>query len=213
MKELRLILSIVVLIGFIACEPSVQFSEPQPIDTKDLAELPNRLHGQFLSLSDSSTLNINNKLIQRIYDFDYVIHSNQLDSLTKLSGDTLFDTETNERALVKRVGDSLAIHIHHIDTLFYLNNDNVVRKFKGYYFLNVRNGEACYTVKKLQLSKGNLTISKISAKQEIDNLNEITESPQDTITPYNYTVTKKQFKEFIRNEGFSKSERFVRITK
>ncbi len=211
MKKLRLILSIVVLIVFIACEPSVQFSEPQPIDTKDLAELPNRLHGQFLSLSDSSTLNINNKMIQRIYDFDYVIHSNQLDSLTILSGDTLIDVETNERAMVKQVGDSLAIHIHHVDTLFQMNDNNVARKFKGYYFINVRNSETSWTVKKLQLSKGKLIISKISAKQEIENLKEITETPEDTITPYNFTVTKKQFKEFIKSKGFSKSENFVKI--
>ncbi len=213
MKKLQLILTIIVLTGLIACEPSVRFTEPQPINKDNLSKFPNRLQGDYLCITDSSSLNITEKQIIKTYDFNYKIDSNQLDSTIILSGDTLIDLETNERILIKQEEDSLLIHIHNIDTLFQMNTDNVVRKYKGYYFLNTCYDKTTWSVEKVELSKGLLTISSISTKQDIDNLKEITESPQDTIVSYNFTVTKKQFKEFIKNDGFSKSEKFIRKKK
>jgi hypothetical protein len=196
-----------------ACEPPVTFNEPQPTDTDNLSKFPKRLQGQYLSLADNSTLSISDKLIQRIYDYDYKVHSNQLDSASRLSGDTIIDLTTNEKTLIKREGDSLITHVHYIDTLFQMDYDNVVRKFKGYYFLNNRYDKTSWEVKKVQLSKGQLVISSISTQLDIDNLEEITETPTDTVPPYKFTATKKQFRKFIKNDGFSDSEIFVRQKK
>ena len=41
----------------------------------------------------------------------------------------------------------------------------------------------------------------------------ITESTQDTAALYKFATTKKQFKEFLKNDGFSDSEKFVRQKK
>jgi hypothetical protein len=79
-----------------------------------------------------------------------------------------------------------------------MDYDNVVRKFKGYYFLNKRYDKECWEVKKIELSKGQLVVSSISTKQDIENLKTITESMQDTVAPYKFATTKKQFKEFIK---------------
>ena len=213
MKRLKFITTIVILTSLFSCEPPVTFNEPQPTDTDNLSKFPNRLQGQYLSLADNSTLVIGDKLIQRIYDFDQKIHPSQLDSNSRLSGDTIINLTTNTREVVKRDGDSLVTHIHYIDTLFQMDYDNVVRKFKGYYFLNKRLGEGSWDVKKIELSKGQLVISSISTKQDIENLKTITESTQDTVAPYKFATTKKQFKEFIKNDGFSDSETFVRQKK
>ncbi len=196
-----------------ACEPPVTFNEPQPTDIDNLSKFPKRLQGQYMSLADNSTLSISDKLIQRIYDYDYKIHPNQLDSTTQLSGDTIIDLTTNEKTVIKRDGDSLINHAHYIDTLFQMDYDNVVRKFKGYYFLNTRYDKTSWEVKKIQLEKGQLVISGISTKEDIENLKEITETATDTIPPYKFTATKKQFKKFIKNDGFSDSETFVRQKK
>ncbi len=212
-KQLKLIATFIILTSMFACEPPATFNEPQPTDTDNLSKFPKRLQGQYLSLADSSTLSISDKLIQRFYDFDYKIHPSQLDSTSRLSGDTIIDLKTNEKHLIKRVGDSLITHVHYIDTLFQMNYDNVVRKFKGYYFLNKRYDKTSWEVKKIELTKGQLVISSIAAKLDIDNLKEITETPTDTVPPYKFTATKKQFKEFIRNDGFSDSETFVRQKK
>ncbi len=213
MKRLRLISTFILLTSVFACEPPVTFNEPQPTNTDNLSKFPKRLQGQYLSLEDNSVLTISDKQIQRIYDFDYKVHPNQLDSTARLSGDTIIDLTTNEKTLIKRDGDSLINHVHYIDTLFQIDYDNVVRKFKGYYFINTRYDKTSWEVKKIQLQKGQLVISSISAKQDIENLKEITETATDTIPPYKFTPTKKQFKEFIKNDGFSDSEIFVRQKK
>jgi hypothetical protein len=213
MKRLELILTFIILTSLYACEPPVTFNEPQPTDIDNLSKFPKRLQGQYLNLTDNSTLLVSNKLIQRIYDYDEKIHSSQLDSISRFSGDTIIDLTTNEKTVIKRDGDSLIIHIHYIDTLFQMDYDNVVRKFKGYYFLNKRYDKTSWEVKNIQLTKGQLILSSISTELDIENLKEITETPQDTVPPYKFSATKKQFKQFIKNDGFSDSETFVRQKK
>jgi hypothetical protein len=213
MKRLKFISTFIILTSLFACEPPVTFNEPQPTDIDNLSKFPKRLQGQYLSLADNSTLSISDKLIQRTYDYDYKVHPNQLDSNSRLLGDTIIDLTTNEKTVIKREGDSLITHIHYIDTLFQMDFDNVVRKFKGYYFLNTRYDKTSWEVKKIQLVKGQLIVSRISTKEDIENLKEITETVTDTIPPYKFSATKKQFKEFIKNDGFSDNETFVRQKK
>ncbi len=213
MKRLKLISTFIILTSLFSCEPPVTFTEPQPADTDNLSKFPKRLQGQYLSLADNSTLTISDKLIQRTYDYDYKVHTNQLDSTSRLSGDTIVDLTTNEKRIIKRDGDSLITHVHYIDTLFQIDYDNVVKKLKGYYFLNTRYDKTSWEVKKIRLAKGQLVISSISTKLDIDNLKEITETPTDTVPPYKFTATKKQFKEFIKNDRFSDSETFFRQKK
>jgi hypothetical protein len=213
MKSLKFITTIIILISLFACEPPVTFNEPQPRQTDNLLKFPDQLKGQYVSLNDYSSLVIGDNLIQRMYDFDQKIHPSQLDSNSRLSGDTILNLLTNEKTIIKREGDSLVSHFQYTDTLFQMDYDNVVRKFKGYYFLNTRYGKTSWEVTKIQLTKGQLTVSSISTKLDIDNLKEITESMQDTIAPYQFTTTKKQFKEFIKNDGFSDRETFVRQQK
>jgi hypothetical protein len=213
MIRLKFITTIIILTSLVACAPPVTFNEPQPTNTDNLSEFPNRLQGHYLSSADSSALIIDAKTIQRIYDFDYTIHSSQIDSNSRLSGDTIINLTTNTREIVQRDGDSLVTHINYIDTLFQIDYDNVVRKFKGFYFLNKRVDKESWEVKKIELSKGQLIVSSISSKEDIENLKTITESTQDTVAPYNFAATKKQFKEFVKNKGFTDSEKFIRQKK
>jgi hypothetical protein len=204
MNKLKSIIFIILLINLFACEPPVTFDEPQPINTDNLSTFPKRLKGQYLSIDGKSTLIIDDKLIRRIYDYDYRFHRNDIDTFSRISGDTIIDTDTNEKTLVKFDGDTIINHIHYTDTTFTLNYDNVVRKLKGYYFLNIRYDQESWIVEKLKLYRGRLTISGISTKAEIDNLIAITESSQDTISPFKFKATKKQFKKFVNNDGFAK---------
>jgi len=210
MKTVKIFLMTVVLISLFACEARITFNEPQPANVENLLKFPQRLQGQYLSLEDSSILSIDNKLIQRIYDFDYKIHPIELNSTLILNGDTLIDINTNEKTIIKHDGDSLIIHVHYIDTLFQMDYDNVVRKFKGYFFLNTRYGKESWEVKKMQLEKKKLVISRISTENEIKKLKEITETSQETEPPYNFTTTKKQFGQFVKNDGFSHKETFIK---
>jgi hypothetical protein len=213
MKRLKLISTFIILTSLLACEPPVTFNEPQPTDIDNLSKFPKRLQGQYLNFADNSTLLVSDKIIQRIYDYDYKVHLNQLDNAEQLSGDTIINVKRKEKTIIKRDGDSLITHVHYIDTLFQMDYDNVVRKFKGYYFLNKRYDKTSWEVKKIHLTKGQLILSSISTKLDIENLKEITETATDTVPPYKFSATKKQFKQFIKNDGFSDSETFVRQKK
>ena len=207
------IIIILFLTSFFNCQVPVTFTQPQPTEINNLSRLPNRVQGQYVSLADNSTLTVSDKLIKRTKDFDYKFHKNQLDSNQIISGNTLTDTETNKKYLIKKVGDSLLYHAHETDTLFKISSDNVVKKFKGYYFLNRLYDKESWEVKKLSISKGQLTISSISTEYDLESLKEITETPQDTMLPYRFIATKKQFKEIIKSVGFSDNEVFVRLKK
>jgi hypothetical protein len=102
MNRLKLITIFIFLTSLFACEPPVTFNEPQPTNVDNLSKFPNRLQGKYLNLTDNSTLLVGEKLIQRIYDYDYKIHLNQLDSAEQLSGDTIINVKTNEKTIIMR---------------------------------------------------------------------------------------------------------------
>lgn len=211
MKNLKGIAVIMVCIGMLACEAPISFQEPQPVDVKPLVEFPKRLHGQFISQNDYSILSISKEMMLRTYDYDYKLHPNTLDSQTKLIGDTLFNLSTNEKFLIKHEGDSIVYHYHLVDTLFQFDDTHVLKHFKGYYFLNTYPNPNGWVVNKLSLSKGKIEIGSVSNGQDLENLKAIAESSADTIAPYKFKLSKRQFRKFIKKDGFSYGEVFNKI--
>lgn len=146
----------------------------------------------------------------RTYDFYQKIHVSQLDSTQQIIGDSLFDLLTSKGKLIQFEGDSIVEHINETDTIFIIDKVNVLKKFKGYYFVNTYMFQNNWNVRKLEFSYNKLTLSSINAKDDIEQLKAITETTQDT-TPYVFSPSRNQFKKFVRNEGFRDSEEFVRI--
>ena len=183
--------------------PLAGFNEPQPINVRSLLKFPNRLFGSYKNAEDSSLLVINENVIKTVRNFSGKIHIKELDSMNVLSGNTIINLKTKERTHVKRIGDSLAFHHDYTDTIFQLSKINVLKKFNGYYFLNMLFDENNWEVKKVKLSKGKLTIGTINSIEEVKNLEKITESSHDTISPiFKFKPTKRQFKKFVKEEGF-----------
>jgi hypothetical protein len=212
MRPLKAFLSIILLTCLFSCDPLVTFKGPQPPDTKNLTKFPRRLQGDYLSLAGNSVLSIKESIIQRTYDYDLKMHVNELDSNQTISGDTLIiDLENGDRKPIIREGDSLIEHVHFVDTIYDIIFLHTLRKFRGHYFLNIQVGNESWEVKKVQLTKGKLTISSITTQEEVQKLKEITEDESDTVVPYTFAPTKKQFRKFVKSEGFSDSEVFVRM--
>ena len=211
MKRLFFLL-LVVSIVLISCEEPITFSEPQPMNVSSLEKFPNRIQGKFLSKDDSSFLNISKVYVVRVYDFLDKISTNEIDSSVIRKGDTLIDISTNQIALIVSEDDSLKIKIHIEDTIFKISSDNVLKKYKGHYFLNLKKDENNWEVKKLSYNKGELIISSINSEVEINNLEEITgTSSGDSTEQITFSPSKKQFKEFLKTGGFSENEHFVRV--
>ncbi len=207
----RIVFSLTIILAIlVSCQPPVTFDKPQPADAKALNGFPKRIQGKYLSSRDSSILQITANSLVRIYDYDQKIHISQLDSNQQLIGDTLFDLNTNRGMAVKMEGDSLVQHVKSSDTIFTINALNVLKKFKGYYFVNNLIPPETWQVQKIDLSQGILTLSGINKTEDIAQLKTLTETVQDTL-PYVFSPTKQEFKKFIKNEGFRDSETFLKI--
>ncbi len=212
MKRKTVFLFMLSALFLFACQPPVTFDKPQPDDVPNISHFPGRLIGEFVSQQDNSILIVTENALIRIYDFDLKTHISLLDSSMQLIGDSLFDMNTNEGTPVQIEGDSLVQHIYETDTLFVINPDNVLKKYKGYYFLNMKTNQDIWRVQKLELTKGELILSSINNREDLDQLKAITETTQDTV-PYIFSPTKRQFKDFVRNEGFRNKETFLKARK
>jgi hypothetical protein len=211
MKLKTIIIYFIFFATLISCRksdaPIAGFEEPQPIDISNLSKIPNRLFGKYLNIKDSSLLVINENVIKRVINFSGKIHIKELDSVNVLSGNAVINLKTKERIQVRRIGDSLLFHQNYTDTIFRLSKMNVLKKYKGYYFLNILFDEKNWETKKVKLSKGKLTISTINSIEEIHNLEKITSSSHDTISQvFKFKPTKRQFKKFVKEEGFGEED-------
>jgi len=203
-------LMILSAILMVSCQPAVTFDQPQPADIYPISGFPKGIQGQYQSIEDNSFLNITENALIRVYDFDLKTHVSQIDSTKQLIGDTLYDFNSNEGILVQFEGDSIVQHVFETDTLFRIDELNVLKKYKGYYFVNIFTLPETWQVKELELHRGMLTLASINSKEDIDQLRELTDSAQDTV-PYVFSPTKKEFRDFIRNKGFRDKESFAKI--
>ncbi len=209
MKSICVFLTVALALILFACQP-VLFTEPQPQNVAATDAFPARLQGKYLNPTDSSLLQITASSMILSYHYDEKIHVSQMDSTEQLIGDTLFDMLTAKGKLIRIEGDSIVKPVSGTDTLFAIDAKHVLKKFKGYYFLNTSDSPGNWQVQKLELAKGQLTLSSLNTKEDLDQLVEITEYPQDT-TAYVFTPSKKQFKKFVHNQGFRDSEVFYKI--
>jgi hypothetical protein len=207
---MKFIFALVFICSLASCtnKPSVLFDQPQPPNGADLKVIPKRLWGDYQSGTDSSILTVNNNVLSKTISLYLNQRKIKLDSGTEMHGDTLINLKTHEKINLTRVNDSMLVY-KYSDTLFSLTGKNVLRKFKGYYFLNKPYGSE-WEVRKLSLSKGILTISSISDKESIENLNEIKETGADTLN-HHVAPTRKQFRKFVKSQGFIDGEEFVKV--
>ena len=201
----------IVCLLFTSCKDAATFDRPQPDKSSSLTSFPKRIQGKYLSTDQASVITIDNNLMVRSYDFDFKVSKDSLDSSYRIVGDTIIDIRDSTKQKIKLLGDTIYMHLNWVDTLFNISKDNILKKYKGYYFMNTRFTDSAWEVKEVSLKAGLLTIGTISNEEDIQKLQEISETNRDTIS-INYTLTRKQFKKFVRQEGFSEKETFTRIS-
>ncbi|MFY7742652.1 MAG: hypothetical protein ACOVQR_08395 [Flavobacterium sp.] len=209
MKNLTILLLALLLIS--CREPLVQFSETQPENSRSLKFFPNKLIGNYYDSENEIDLEITNSMIIKKSTLKDTFNVKVLSEVEVLKGDTLVNTKTFEKTFVKKLNDTLFTNVLFKDTIFSINKENVLKKMKGYYFLNIKHSENNWVVKKLYLKNGLLNLNDISTKEEIEMLEEITETKKDSSETFVIKPTKKQFREFVKKNGFSKGEIFIKI--
>lgn len=197
---------------FASCDNPIRFEVPQPEGKDDELSIPKKIIGTYNGLDGLTILTVTDKDIIKTAQGDYIALVSELDSVerTTIKNDTTLSgpNETMKYKITIR-GDSVFQHIDRKDTLFSFSKNNVLRKFKGYYFLNSEAGPNSWNVTKLGLTSDGLILGTVSNKEELKNLRELTNVTSDTV--YNFRPTKKQLKHFIRDKGFQNEERFVKI--
>lgn len=121
--------------------------------------------------------------------------------------DSLFSIKDKEKWAIRYFGDSIKIYGEYLDTIFYLNEDNLLRKLKGAYFLNTQYGTNKWGVKTLSLHKNKLMIGSIET-EEVKVLKEITKSESDSNV--SFELSKEQLKMFIRQNGFGDKVEYIK---
>jgi len=208
--------SLILLTGFAfitSCENQVMFEIPQPEGQKNEKSIPKKIIGKYISESDSNIfLTISDEFIVQFSEGDEVSHISELDSVERASlkhDSTFFIVEINLKSHVSIRDDSVYQHWRYADTLFDFSDGGVLRKFKGYYFLNSEVEPNNWRVVKLGIVRSGLLVGKITSRKDVDNLRELTNKKDDTV--YSFNPTRRQFKKFVKDEGFRNEERFKQI--
>ena len=219
MKRLFFATSVFSFLFFASCDQSATFNAAQPEAGEQLTAFPANMKGFYFSADKESILTVSDSLVLRIYDFDMKLNKDSLPDGFKLTGDTLsiFDFGGyNEKQKVSFLDKSTFVyHEHFGDTLFKLSEFEVLKKYKGYIFLNERvqtdSNKFEWEVRKIGMNKGLLTMDFVDEKKQIDKLVELPASLSEDPTTYPYTPNHNKFKEFMEDDGFEKVDSFYKV--
>ncbi len=195
-----------------SCENSVQFEVPQPVGVKNESGIPSKLRGVYNHITDSSKLMITHDQIIESTHLKNAFPKTELDSAEAVGihGDTSFTVTKNSTIYSLEVkGDSAFLNFTLYDTLFSATRGDVIRKFKGYYFINTELSNNHWNVIKLTKNKTGLSLASIQKSEEIAILRELTETASDTV--YNFNPTKKQFRKFLKQKNFTSEDYYVKV--
>jgi hypothetical protein len=219
MKILPFILVSLLLLS--SClENSPDFLEAQPTDSKNLKKFPRKLHGNF-KVDDDEVLTISKFMILQTGLENIEISLMEIDTNEALfiKNDTLFDSEEGDKIPIKILHDTAFGIYDWIDTAFHISDKNILRKFKGQFFLNEKQDDNLWKVVKLRLIKsdGSIEFATIHAKNEAEEVKNITplidiEAKNDTINHYKLKPTKKELRLLIQSTNtFTDKEVYKRI--
>lgn len=210
MKTIKTMMFCFTAFCLFSCDPVATFNEPQPVNETSLNAFPNDLQGQYIDSDHASIITISSHLITRFFDFDYKVHKDSIGANYKIIGDVLINLQDSSKQKIVVMGDTIIHHYQSLDTLFFISANNILKKYKGYYFLNCSQDSHTWEVKQLALQNGILSIGSISNNSDIQKLKQITHTTHDTVS-YQFSLTKRQFKKFIKQNGFANQEKFTRL--
>jgi hypothetical protein len=194
-----------------SCEPAATFSEPQPVGTTNESKFSNKIQGDYWSEESAELLQISDLFIISQYNEIEKIHKDSLEKHLQIKADTLFDLKTGSKDFIDIQSDTVFIYRNYTDTLFAISENEILKKWKGYYFLNSTYSDTAWEVKKLWLNKGTLTIGEVASLSDINSLQELTASVGDSSSKP-FQLSNKQFKKFVREDGFREQKTYKRVT-
>ncbi len=200
----RFIIAAILLLSA-TCDPKVKFEDPQPSGRKNLDAIPAGYHGKYLELSDSATLTIGSNLIVK-EDLKTVRMTKmqlyeEIDTVFEL--DTLVYITDNMTVEFQFYGDSVNVITYDADTLFNLSENNLLREYKGFLFLNTPLEDDLWKVKIIKAKEDSLMLANLVSTSEIDTISPLThiitikDTTENKIDEYRLNPTKSELKKIL----------------
>ncbi|MBI3512043.1 MAG: hypothetical protein HY064_15405 [Bacteroidetes bacterium] len=201
---------------FSCYEDSLCFRYPQPVNAKNLKEIPNELRGTFSQNNDTVTLTISDKMVIRrsLFPIHWAWTTPDSASAKNYSGDTLY-TLNDLVQHFKVVNDTMIGYEIITDTLFTIGPRHVVRKYNGSYYFNFPSDSLNYYVRKVDISGKVLNVAYISfANIErfmvFSEFDKYYETKDTTKKIYGIEPKGNEFNDFVRMGGFDAEEVYIR---
>lgn len=211
----RLIIIFVLLMFFIACGPYIWFKVPQPEGRDNLTVFPVNLLGKYTSVKDTSVISIEQEKIIKEYRENLLMTKIEFREEVgdTISEDTSFTFGDNWDITIKSFGDSVKVFSSRDELLFQISENQLLREYKGYYFLNSKDTNDYWKVKILKLTGDTLEFDHILSDDDIQLIRNITtvESYTDTsedVTVHYLKPTKRELKKILKRR--SHGEKFVK---
>jgi len=193
-----------------SCGQFSSINKPLPKQEKELKSFTIDIQGDYLNSEDNSILTITDNSVIKTYDFDIRFLKDSIGPNNYIKNDTIFNKYFDEKEKVKLSGDTIIQHIYKAIPLFKVSQDNVLKKYKGHYFLNNRYSEFDWIVTILSVRKG---IMKVQGVQDIniDNLEDLTNTNLDT-TSFDINSVRKPLNNVLIENGIGRSN-YLRVRK
>ncbi|MEN8119539.1 MAG: hypothetical protein ABFS35_04305 [Bacteroidota bacterium] len=204
MKQISFIT--IIIIFLLSCMPDVRFEEAQPEGKRNLKKFPQTYRGKYLNLNDSSVLTISSREISREWNQFSVIDKDSLfiELDTIFEDDIVLKLSDNWQIEVKLIGDSAEIKSHRMHSVFSISENDKLRKYKGYLFLNYFLAENSWDVEVLKKENDSLRFEKLVYVSDIDTLSEIinmetvTDTVSNKIQEYILKPKRKELRQILK---------------
>jgi hypothetical protein len=208
----------ILLIFLIGCGPYIYFKSPQPDRKKNLKNFPKSLIGTYISLNDSSLLIIDAKKIvkKRFENMFMPIDSFKAETGDTLIKDTSFIFTDNWHIKMKVMGDSIYVNSSREEDIFTISDEQLLRKFKGYYFLNFKDTNDLWRVELIKKTKDTLEFGSILTKEDLEQIKGITSvesyidsSESGKTTKYYLNPARSEVRKILKYR--TKGEKFKKL--
>ena len=196
----------------------VRFQTAQPNDEKAQKSFNRKIKGEYLSCSNKNKkIVIEDKLILNYITFEFISHRNDLDfdsinTIDRTNNEALQKFFKEQNWNIEIEGDTVKGSVIAIDTLFQISDRQVLKKFKGSYFLNTKDDENYWKVHRLDLTKDSLFIGHITPSDSLLRYDFVVKNEKldvlDSSKTIEYVISpsRKEFKELMKPNSFEKKE-------
>ena len=174
---IRILETVIVVLLLASCQPAVVFGEPQPVDVKPLSRIPNNFIGIYWCKVDSASLYVDDGAIVRRKEFLIKTTKEEIaaDPELELVNGQLYVKDWEGYFPLTEKGDTLISQIIIRDTIFAINDTQILKPFKGHLVLNLKLSEDAWEVLVVSQRRGELlSIARADIPDNLAQLDSIT---------------------------------------